>query len=629
MNVNELLAGRLWAVGMLALFATADISATPAASVEQSSVAGQSSIDGAPLAIAASAESAVTGSLIAAPAETAVAGSPSVVPSVLLTVDQNRTTVVNRIVTQWGDALGASGAGISKRQLEEMLTSLRADQLLVASLAGNLDGLRAVIDGAVSANAGSQAKLIATKALGASGSDLVYTPVSPCRLFDTRASQGGLGTPTLNVRRTYGAITPVPSQGGTGGCAAGASATVALIQIGTLTPSGNGLLQGGAQGVASFPNALILYQAGDQYGTAVAMPLNPTNGRFDLVEQFATADLYGDLLGYFSAPSTIDLTFGGGTSIASRSTSGINAIDIDAANGDAALRFFKTGVGKWSIRNRPADDYLEIFELDGGGSRLVIQDATGNVGIGVTTSPTYKLDVQHVGGTGIRSKSSSSFSVVDIDAASGDAGLRFFRSGVSTWLTRNDPLTDNYQIFEQGGGGERLRIENSTGKVVIAEQLGIGVTPTFQLQLSENSAAKPTSNAWTIVSDVRVKQNIAPFTDGLATLLRINPVSYDLNGKAGTPKGEHGISVIAQEAREVVPYMISSFKAKLNPDDAAETDVLSFDSGALSFVTINAIKELVVMMGNQAATKDAEIAALKKKNASLEARLSAIERRLK
>jgi len=78
---------------------------------------------------------------------------------------------------------------------------------------------------------------------------------------------------------------------------------VALIQIGTLTPSGNGLLQGGPQGTASFPNALILYQPGDQYGTAVAMPLNPANGRFDLVEQFATADLYGDLLGYFKPPA--------------------------------------------------------------------------------------------------------------------------------------------------------------------------------------------------------------------------------------------------------------------------------------------------------------------------------------
>jgi hypothetical protein len=80
-------------------------------------------------------------------------------------------------------------------------------------------------------------------ALGDTGDDLVYTPVSPCRLFDTRPAQGGLGVMTPNVRRTYGATTPVANQGGPGGCNAATGAAVALIQIGTLTPSGNGYLQ--------------------------------------------------------------------------------------------------------------------------------------------------------------------------------------------------------------------------------------------------------------------------------------------------------------------------------------------------------------------------------------------------
>ena len=62
-----------------------------------------------------------------------------------------------------------------------------------------------------------------------------------------------------------------------------------------------------------------------------------------------------------------------------------SVVDIDAANGDAALRFAKAGVNQWNTRNRPADDYYEIFELGGGGSRVVIQDGTGNVGIGETT----------------------------------------------------------------------------------------------------------------------------------------------------------------------------------------------------------------------------------------------------
>ena len=170
----------------------------------------------------------------------------------------------------------------------------------------------------------------------------------------------------------------------------------------------------------------------------------------------------------------LDVLHGGATGIRSRSSSTFSLMDIDAANGDAALRFIKAGVNQWNVRNRPADDYFEIFELGGGGSRVVIQDGTGNVGIGETTNPTYKLDVLHGGATGIRSRSSSTFSLMDIDAANGDAALRFIKAGVNQWNTRNNPATDDYQIFELGGGGERLRIENTTGNIVIPGNLAKG-----------------------------------------------------------------------------------------------------------------------------------------------------------
>jgi hypothetical protein len=171
-------------------------------------------------------------------------------------------------------------------------------------------------------------------------------------------------------------------------------------------------------------------------------------------------------IGETTAPAyKLDVLHGGSTGIRSRSSASFSVVDIDAQSGDAALRFQKAGVNQWNVRNRPADDYFEIFELGGGGSRVVIQDATGNVGIGETTAPAYKLDVLHGGSTGIRSRSSSSFSVVDIDAQSGDAALRFQKAGVNQWNTRNNPATDDYQIFELGGGGERMRIDNTTGKV--------------------------------------------------------------------------------------------------------------------------------------------------------------------
>ena len=180
-------------------------------------------------------------------------------------------------------------------------------------------------------------------------------------------------------------------------------------------------------------------------------------------------------IGETTSPSyKLDVLHGGSTGIRSRSSGSFSVVDIDAASGDAALRFAKAGVNQWNTRNRPADDYYEIFELGGGGSRFVIQDGTGNVGIGETANPTYKLDVLHGGSTGIRSRSSSSFSVVDIDAASGDAALRFAKAGVNQWNIRNNPATDDLQIFELGGGGERMRIENTTGNVVVTGNLSKG-----------------------------------------------------------------------------------------------------------------------------------------------------------
>ena len=174
-----------------------------------------------------------------------------------------------------------------------------------------------------------------------------------------------------------------------------------------------------------------------------------------------------------STPSyQLDVLHTGATGIRSQSSSGFSVVDIDAASGDAALRFAKAGVNQWNIRNRPADDYYEIFELGGGGSRFVIQDATGFVGIGgpgATASPAYQLDVEHGGATGIRSKSTGTFSVVDIDAANGDAALRFQKAGVNKWNTRNEPAADDYQIFELGGGGERMRIQRGSGNVGVGQ----------------------------------------------------------------------------------------------------------------------------------------------------------------
>lgn len=117
------------------------------------------------------------------------------------------------------------------------------------------------------------------------------------------------------------------------------------------------------------------------------------------------------------------------------------------------------------------------LRTNGNATRMTVS-SVGNVGIG-TTSPNYKLDILHGGETGIRVKSSESFSLIDIDAFDGDAALRFFNNGVRQWNIRNHPSTNDLEIFELLNGGPRLRIQNGTGN------LGVGTsTPAAKLDVN-------------------------------------------------------------------------------------------------------------------------------------------------
>jgi len=129
--------------------------------------------------------------------------------------------------------------------------------------------------------------------------------------------------------------------------------------------------------------------------------------------------------------------------------------------------------------------------------------------------------------------------------------------------------------------------------ITSSNNIGFGTgTPTFQLELSTDSAAKPTSALWTISSDRRIKENIKPYLKGLKELLIINPVTYDYNGLGGFVKGRGGVGIIAQEIIDILPDSVSSTKRKLNKTDEEETDILNFNGHELTYILINAIKEI-------------------------------------
>lgn len=147
-------------------------------------------------------------------------------------------------------------------------------------------------------------------------------------------------------------------------------------------------------------------------------------------------------------------------------------------------------------------------------------------------------------------------------------------------------------LFAVGNGSSNFSRFNAFNVDTLG-RVGLGVSsPSYQLQLNTNSAAKPTSSTWTVISDERVKTNIQDYTTGLSEILQINPKTFDYNGKAGFDKTTGNIGIIAQEVKDIMPETISTYEAKLNEEDTEEIELFNFDAHPIQFALINAVKEL-------------------------------------
>lgn len=217
--------------------------------------------------------------------------------------------------------------------------------------------------------------------------------------------------------------------------------------------------------------------------------------------------------------------------------------------------------------------------------------SSGNVGIG-TTSPVYKLQVS--GTVYGDSYNFGSDQNLIYQAAADKVGFRVGTSTNQAFAALTG--TGSGVIMLDGAGGvlafgtsatERMRI-TSTGNV------GIGTTSvSYNLQLANDSAAKPSTNTWTIASDERIKTVTGEYTKGLSAVCDLRPVTYKYNGAAGfvADDKEH-ISIIAQEAMIPFPECVGTFEAELNDDDETTTELYNWNGHALTFALVNAIKEL-------------------------------------
>jgi hypothetical protein len=147
------------------------------------------------------------------------------------------------------------------------------------------------------------------------------------------------------------------------------------------------------------------------------------------------------------------------------------------------------------------------------GSGQIVKDASGNVGIG-TSSPVItfgkSLNLYNDANTG--TVASNTFLLVE--SVNRNAVIELAGTSIATnFLNFSDvpgtavagvgsQVADQNLLFRTGGGTVRMCIDSS-GNV------GIGTSsPSAQLELSTDSAKKPSTNTWTIASDQRLKTNI-------------------------------------------------------------------------------------------------------------------------
>jgi hypothetical protein len=164
---------------------------------------------------------------------------------------------------------------------------------------------------------------------------------------------------------------------------------------------------------------------------------------------------------------------------------------------------------------------------------------------------------------------------------------------------------------------------SGTSKMTILSNgnVGIGTSPSVQLELSTDGAKKLTTTTWTTGSDRRIKKNIINYDKGLNEIIQLNPVEYELNGKANTINGAKGIGLIAQEVQPIIPEAVIGYYGKLNEDDEFDSYLYNINTHSFFFMFINAFKEQQDIIESQAT----EIEQLKTLITELSNRLQILE----
>ena len=144
--------------------------------------------------------------------------------------------------------------------------------------------------------------------LGNLSQDLVYIPITPCRIFDTRPSEGGTGAiPTAGTKNfIVSGTASYAAQGGASsncGVVDGSNVAAAAINMTVVSGAIGGYITAYPLGTTKPLAATVNYGANDVRGNMAIVKVSQTGGLDDMsIYASSQTDVIGDIVGYYSNP---------------------------------------------------------------------------------------------------------------------------------------------------------------------------------------------------------------------------------------------------------------------------------------------------------------------------------------
>lgn len=225
-----------------------------------------------------------------------------------------RAQWVYRIVAKWGGHVQEAYRTDPRRWAASMAPAFARAPLPALRKAAESPSFAGMNDALLSASSPtaslSTKPAPGTKALGDPDKDLVYVPVTPCRILDTRIAGGAIPANSFRDFDLTDVVRFAPQGGDTSNCNVGdkGSFAAAALNITVVTPNMAGYITAFPY-LASQPTAATInYVAGDIRNGLAIVRLDQTPATYEFsVYSFAQTHLVADIVGYFREPEAAAL----------------------------------------------------------------------------------------------------------------------------------------------------------------------------------------------------------------------------------------------------------------------------------------------------------------------------------